>query len=130
MKLAEAQIQEDEFSLAATDLNDNIDGEFEFSATNEGTYRFYTRAIDKANNEELIQTDSSKIAETIYAENFSGYAIILVICVNLRFRQLTYLSNEFRARCPHSGGHFFWECGHPARTCDCIWKIKLKHFKG
>ena len=98
---------EDEFSLAATDSNDNIDSEFEFTATNEGTYRFYTRAIDKANNEELIQTDSSKIAETIYAENFSGYAIILVgsIYGEEGLESHTLTANNIYKRLIHRG---FW----------------------
>ncbi|MBF0452754.1 MAG: putative Ig domain-containing protein, partial [Candidatus Magnetomorum sp.] len=69
-----------EFTWIDSDTGDAIDGYFNYTATDEGIYRFYTRAIDNASNAEpepLLQ-DITKIAETLYIKNFSGYAIIAV----------------------------------------------------
>jgi len=69
-----------EFTFIDSDTDESIDGYFTYTATHEGLYRFYTRAIDKATNAEPIpfQPYSHKIAETLYIKNFSGYAIIAV----------------------------------------------------
>ena len=70
----------EEFIFIDSDTDAAIDGYFHYTATHEGRYRFYTRAIDKANNAEPepFQQDINKIAETLYIKNFSGYAIIAV----------------------------------------------------
>ena len=68
----------EDFALIDSDINDTVDGHFNYTATNEGVYQFFTRAIDEAGNAESQHPDSSKIAETIYTKSFSGYAIISV----------------------------------------------------
>jgi sugar lactone lactonase YvrE len=70
----------DEFTLIDSDTEATIDGSFHYTASLEGLYRFYTRAIDKASNAEPkpFQPDSNQIAETIYSKNFSGYATLAV----------------------------------------------------
>jgi hypothetical protein len=69
-----------EFQWIRSDKNESIDGYFNYTASQEGVYRFYTRAIDRAGNSESepYQPDSNKIAESFYVNNFSGYAIIAV----------------------------------------------------
>jgi len=65
----------------ATDTNECIDHYFEYTATNEGTYRFITNAVDKAGNEEYLNIpDPANLweSETVYTKKFSGYAILSV----------------------------------------------------
>ena len=65
------------YTLMSTDTGDLIDGKFEFLATDEGSYRFFTRAIDQAGNAEL-RSDQEYDTQTIYSKDFSGYAILAV----------------------------------------------------
>jgi hypothetical protein len=70
-----------DYSLRDTDEGSDIDGKFEFTAEKEDTYLFYTVATDKAGNkEEAPDKDDPDKADTstIYASQFSGYAIVLV----------------------------------------------------
>jgi hypothetical protein len=69
-----------EFQWIRSDKNESIDGSFNYTASQEGVYRFYTRAIDRAYNfePEPYQPDINKTAESFYVNNFSGYAIIAV----------------------------------------------------
>jgi hypothetical protein len=85
-----------EFSLIDSDKDASIDGYFNFTATQEGIYRFYTRAIDKATNSEPkpFHADSSKVAETLYTKEFSGYAILAVGAIN---RKIGLASHTFSA---------------------------------
>jgi hypothetical protein len=68
------------FTLIESDTNATIDGYFNYTANQEGIYRFYTRAIDKATNAEPepFDPDINKTVETLYIKNFSGYAIVAV----------------------------------------------------
>jgi Leucine-rich repeat (LRR) protein len=69
------------YRLADTDEKDAIDGAFEYEMTIEGRYRFLSRAIDRANNAEfspIPDPDKFYDSETIYARQFSGYAILAV----------------------------------------------------
>ena len=69
------------YSLYQTDEGSQINGYFEFPATIEGRYRIITRAIDAAGNYEMDtipDPDQVKDTEIIFAEDFSGYAIIAV----------------------------------------------------
>jgi hypothetical protein len=69
------------YSRYQTDEGNQIDGHFEFPATIEGRYRFITRAMDAAGNYEIDQLpDPENIydSEIVFAENFSGYAILAV----------------------------------------------------
>jgi hypothetical protein len=59
----------------ATDSDGDIDGQFSYTASDEGGYDFYTIATDKAGNVELT---SGSDTQTIYASQFSGYAIVAV----------------------------------------------------
>jgi hypothetical protein len=70
----------DKFEWMHSDKGESIDGYFNYTASQEGVYRFYTRAIDRAGNSEPepYQPDINKIAESFYVNNFSGYAIIAV----------------------------------------------------
>jgi Leucine-rich repeat (LRR) protein len=65
------------YTLLATDTDDLIDGKFDFTATADGPYRFFTRAIDQAGNIEP-ESDQEYDTETIYSNDFSGYAILAV----------------------------------------------------
>jgi hypothetical protein len=69
-----------EFKWVDSDKSESIDGYFNYTATQEGVYQFYARAIDRANNAEPepYYPDNSKIAASFYVNNFSGYAIIAV----------------------------------------------------
>jgi hypothetical protein len=63
------------YNVVATHEGDDIGRGFEYTATDEGVYRFYTLATDKAGNIEDIPADGYD-TETIYAPQFSGYAIL------------------------------------------------------
>jgi alpha-tubulin suppressor-like RCC1 family protein len=58
-----------------------LDGQFTYTVSQEGKYKFYLRGMDKANNYETNSLpDPNQLwdAETFYSDNFSGYAIIVV----------------------------------------------------
>ena len=65
-----------------TDINQNIDGFFQYTATCEGAYYFYSIAKDKAGNIENDKSDNIEAndynSRTIYVNDFSGYAILAV----------------------------------------------------
>jgi hypothetical protein len=65
------------YTLLTKDSDALIDGKFNYTATSDGPYRFFTRAIDQAGN---IEPESGQEydTETIYSKNFSGYAIMAV----------------------------------------------------
>lgn len=69
---------EDDYTLVDTDaegVGSGLDGQFSYTATDEGAYDFYTIATDDAGNEEL-ETESD--TQTIYSSHLSGYAIVAV----------------------------------------------------
>jgi hypothetical protein len=69
------------YSRYQTDEGDQMDGHFEFPVKTEGRYRFITRAMDAAGNYEIDQLpDPENVydSEIVFAENFSGYAILAV----------------------------------------------------
>jgi hypothetical protein len=73
------------YALVQTDQGDLIDGYFQYTPTQEGRYRFMTRAKDASNNDEMDKLpDPSQTydCETVFAENFSGYAILAVGAVD------------------------------------------------
>ncbi len=60
---------------------DEIGGVFKYEATEPGEYFFYTRATDRAGNEEKVPTEGYD-TKTVYSYGFSGYAILAVGSVN------------------------------------------------
>jgi hypothetical protein len=68
---------ESEYTLVDTDLPGSIDGTFSYTATVEGSYYFYTLATDNAGNVEDVP-DAGYHTKTLYASEFSGYAILSV----------------------------------------------------
>jgi hypothetical protein len=69
------------YSLYQTDEGELIDGYFEYPPGIEGRYRFITSAMDSAGNDEWNQLPDpyeTYDAEIVFAENFSGYAILAV----------------------------------------------------
>jgi DNA-binding beta-propeller fold protein YncE len=72
---------EQKYQLYDVDKDHTIDGYFEYTASKDGSYRFITCAIDKAGNSEhknLSEVTIQWESETVYTENFSGYAILSV----------------------------------------------------
>jgi len=65
------------YTLLATDAGDLIDGKFNYTATSDGPYRFFTRAMDQAGNAEL-RSEQEYDTQTIFSKEFSGYAILAV----------------------------------------------------
>ncbi len=61
----------------ATDTDTLIDGSFDYTATDEGEYSFYTLATDKAGNTEELPSQGYD-AKTVYTSQFPGYAILAV----------------------------------------------------
>jgi alpha-tubulin suppressor-like RCC1 family protein len=58
-----------------------IDGQFTYTVSQEGKYKFHVCAVDKANNSEMnYPPDPNQVwdGESIYANNFSGYAFLAV----------------------------------------------------
>ena len=55
------------WELADTDTSPDIDGEFHYAPSGDGTYRFYTIAVDNAGNREAIPTESDDV--TIRADD-------------------------------------------------------------
>jgi Leucine-rich repeat (LRR) protein len=69
------------YTMIATHSGDSIGTPFDFTATTDGVYRFITCAYDNAGNAEMDQLPAlseEKGCKTIYSNNFSGYAIIVV----------------------------------------------------
>ena len=67
----------DHYEFIDSDINQNIDGYFQYTVTDEGAYYFYSIAIDKAGNKQSIE-DGHYDSRTIYVNDFSGYAILAV----------------------------------------------------
>jgi Bacterial Ig domain/FG-GAP-like repeat len=65
----------DIFEKVSTDSGSSIDGQFTFTPTREGIYHFRTIATDAEDNMEEKPDDMFE-SETLYAEKFSGYAIV------------------------------------------------------
>ena len=66
---------DDTYSLVQTDSDGDIDGQFSYTAGDQGAYDFYTIATDYAGNVELATGSDT---QTIFASEFSGYAILAV----------------------------------------------------
>jgi len=70
---------ETEYALITTDIADEMDGKFEYIATDEGVYRFITRAVDLANNKEfenIPNPEEEYTTETILVKHIPENPII------------------------------------------------------
>ncbi|MDM8524085.1 C13 family peptidase [Desulfococcaceae bacterium HSG8] len=66
------------YTLADTDIGASVDRCFEYTATEEGAYYFYTVATDKAGNTEDPPPSEEYDAKTVYGSQFAGYAVLAV----------------------------------------------------
>lgn len=77
IKEIELWVQKPGEAFQRTDI-DAINETFTYTATINGTYRFYVKAIDKANNSKPDPQSTDGIEKMFADDNFAGYAILVV----------------------------------------------------